>query len=103
MEEPRAGQRHPPGAQPDHADKPVAEKMPALADQVMNPLPVNVADGAEEVLPEPAQRVAGVVGAKHFRGFHYDDGDAQGNREPRVQPESEAMMARAFFQLLQPF
>lgn len=85
------GQSHPPGAQPHHPERPVAEKVSALADQVMNHLPAGTGDRAEEGFPEPAQGMAGVVGAKQLRRFQHDDADADDDREPGAQPELEAL------------
>ena len=81
-----ARQTHPPGSQPEQAHGAVAQEMPGLADVVVENLPARIRDLAEDMLPYPAQRSAGVVRAQVRGRFEGDDANSYRNRPPGAKP-----------------
>ncbi len=80
-------QGHPPGAQPKQTDHSVAEEVSALAYEVVNRVPTRIVHYAEEVLVDPAQGTACIVGPKEHRRFQGDHTDAEQDWKPCTQPE----------------
>lgn len=89
----RAGKRHPPRAQPCESDKAVADKVASFADVVVDDIPARTADGPEDPLIEVPQRPRSVIGAEICCRFDRDNADADGDWEPRADPEAGVFAA----------
>lgn len=85
----RTGPGHPPGTEPGEPDGSVAEEMACLADEMMNDLPVGIADATEKQLKDPSERSRCLIGAEVHRRLHHDDGNADGHGQPGADPESK--------------
>src|SRR6516165_2111314 len=85
-QEARTWEGHPPGAQPKQAHGSVSQKMASLANVMMEIIPAGIRYGAEEMLPRPTQRTAGVVCAKPGSRLERDDTDAYDDRPPGTNP-----------------
>ena len=81
-----AGQAHPPCAQPQKAHRAITDKVPSLANVVVQDLPAVVGDVAEDVFPQPAQRGTRVVGTKPGSRLQSDYANACCNRPPGAKP-----------------
>ena len=80
------GQAHPQRAQPQQSHGSVADEVSSLANVMMQNLPPLVGDLTDNVLPDPAERAAGMVGPKGRSGFKRDDADSQCHRPPGTDP-----------------
>jgi len=67
QQEPGPGKAHPQSAQPQQTHRSVANKMAGFANVVMQDCPAVVGDLTEDVLPNPAQRTAGLIGPENGR------------------------------------
>ena len=82
----RSRQAHPKSAKPQKPHGAVAQEVPGFPKVVVENGPACVRDVTEDVLPNPAQRSARVIGAKLDGRFRHNDADGNDYRQPGTDP-----------------